>query len=118
MQLTIEVLPAPLGPMIENSSPDLTPKLTSVSARTPPKRNDTPRTSNVWSNRPSRIAVSVRTASGAFRALGRLFLNFQYDPTSAAPVKPCDQWQLLELVHRMPSMTGYAQVSDWAQPPA
>src|SRR5260221_10371763 len=47
MQLTIEVLPAPLGPMIENNSPSLTPKLTSVSARTPPKRSDTPRTSNV-----------------------------------------------------------------------
>src|SRR6266581_2530408 len=43
MQLTIEVLPAPLGPMIENSSPSLTPKLTSVSARTPPNRSDTSR---------------------------------------------------------------------------
>src|SRR5580704_11262247 len=49
MQLTIEVLPAPLGPMIENSSPSLTPKLTSVSARTPPKRSDTPRTSKACS---------------------------------------------------------------------
>jgi hypothetical protein len=47
MQLTIEVLPAPFGPMIENNSPSFTPKLTSVSARTPPKRSDTPRTSNV-----------------------------------------------------------------------
>src|ERR1700712_5466315 len=51
MQLTIEVLPAPLGPMIENSSPSLTPKLTSVSARTPPKRSDTPRTSKACSTR-------------------------------------------------------------------
>jgi hypothetical protein len=42
--LTIEVLPAPLGPMIENSSPSLTPKLTSVNSRTPPRRSDTPRT--------------------------------------------------------------------------
>src|SRR5271169_125486 len=49
MQLMIEVLPAPLGPMIENSSPSLTPKLTSVSARTPPKRKDTPRTSKACS---------------------------------------------------------------------
>src|SRR5581483_540151 len=49
MQLTIEVLPAPLGPMIENSSPPRIVKLTSVSARTPPNRNDTPRTSNVVS---------------------------------------------------------------------
>src|SRR5579872_4557364 len=47
MQLTIEVLPAPFGPMMENSSPSLTPKLTSVSARTPPKRNETPRTSRL-----------------------------------------------------------------------
>src|ERR1700712_2204481 len=49
MQLTIEVLPAPLGPMMENSSPASTPKLTSVSARTPPKRSDTPRTSKACS---------------------------------------------------------------------
>src|ERR1700737_1922450 len=49
MQLTIEVLPAPLGPMIENNSPSFTPKLTSASARTPPKRNDTPRTSKACS---------------------------------------------------------------------
>src|SRR5882757_6913307 len=49
MQLTIEVLPAPLGPMIENSSPSSTAKLTSVSARTPPKRSDTPRTSKACS---------------------------------------------------------------------
>src|SRR5882672_4783096 len=49
MQLTIEVLPAPFGPIIENSSPSFTPKLTSVSARTPPKRSDTPRTSKACS---------------------------------------------------------------------
>src|ERR1700676_295834 len=49
MQLMIEVLPAPLGPMIENSSPSFRPKLTSVSARTPPKRSDTPRTSKACS---------------------------------------------------------------------
>src|SRR5712672_798902 len=49
MQLTIEVLPAPLGPMIENNSPSFTPKLTSASARTPPKRSDTPRTSKACS---------------------------------------------------------------------
>lgn len=49
----IEVLPAPFGPIIENSSPSLTVKLTSVSARTPPKRSDTPRTSKACSNNPS-----------------------------------------------------------------
>jgi len=45
MQLTMEVLPAPLGPIIENSSPSLMPKPTSVSARTPPNRKDTPHAS-------------------------------------------------------------------------
>src|SRR6185312_13487561 len=55
MQLTIEVLPAPLGPMIENSSPSRTEKLTSVSARTPPKRSEIPRTSNVVFNHSSWI---------------------------------------------------------------
>src|SRR5262249_42953592 len=34
-------------PMMENSSPSLTPKLTSVSARTPPNRKDTPRASRM-----------------------------------------------------------------------
>src|SRR5215218_7160952 len=41
MQLTIEVLPAPFGPMIENSSPSRIAKLTSVSALTPPNCNVT-----------------------------------------------------------------------------
>src|SRR5882757_5655519 len=63
MQLTIEVLPAPLGPIIENSSPSFTPKLTSVSARTPPKRSDTPRTSKACSTYPLR--QDVHGASGA-----------------------------------------------------
>src|SRR5258707_8872162 len=49
MQFTIEVLPAPFGPMMENNSPSFTPKETSVSARTPPKRSDTPRTSKACS---------------------------------------------------------------------
>src|ERR1700692_751282 len=62
MQFMIEVLPAPCGPMIENNSPSFTPKLTSVSARTPPKRSDTPRTSK---------ACSTQTLpEGALRALG------------------------------------------------
>src|SRR4051812_1777201 len=38
MQLTMEVLPAPFGPMMEKTSPRLTSNETSVSARTPPKR--------------------------------------------------------------------------------
>src|SRR5882762_8700139 len=58
MQLTIEVLPAPLGPIIENSSPSFTPKLTSVSARTPPKRSDTPRTSKACSTHSLRWRIS------------------------------------------------------------
>jgi len=33
---------------MENSSPLLRPKLTSLSARTPPNRRETPRTSNTW----------------------------------------------------------------------
>src|SRR5882762_2863444 len=57
MQLTIEVLPAPLGPIIENSSPSFTPKETSVSARTPPKRSDTPRTSKACSTHSLRQRV-------------------------------------------------------------
>ena len=36
MQFSIEVLPAPFGPMIENSSPVPTWNVTSFSARTPP----------------------------------------------------------------------------------
>src|ERR1700732_2144386 len=60
MQLTIEVLPAPLGPIMENSSPALTPKLTSVSARTPPKRSDTPRTSKAYSTHSLRHAYSAK----------------------------------------------------------
>src|SRR3954471_19332491 len=39
MQFTLEVLPAPFGPMIENSSPAQTAKLTSLKAFTP--RNPT-----------------------------------------------------------------------------
>src|SRR3981081_1992211 len=57
MQLTIEVLPAPFGPMMENNSPSLTPKETSVSARTPPKRSDTPRTSKACSTQSLRQRV-------------------------------------------------------------
>src|SRR5215813_402948 len=38
MMLSIELLPAPLGLMIDEISPRLTSKLTPVIARTPPKR--------------------------------------------------------------------------------
>src|ERR1700716_3887613 len=68
MQLTIEVLPAPLGPMMENNSPSFTPKETSVSARTPPKRSDTPRTSKAFS-----------TDSLRSRRCGALYLDNQRD---------------------------------------
>ena len=39
MALKIDVLPAPLGPMMANSSPDLMTKETSLIAITPPKRS-------------------------------------------------------------------------------
>src|SRR5882724_10186114 len=47
--------------MIENSSPALTPKLTSVSARTPPKRSDTPRTSKAYSTHSLRNEYSAKS---------------------------------------------------------
>src|ERR1044071_970210 len=48
MQFSIEVLPAPFGPMIENNSPLATAKLTPLSALKPPKRKCTSSTrSNV-----------------------------------------------------------------------
>ena len=42
MQLNSDVLPAPLGPITENSSPGRTSKLTSRSAVTPANRSVTP----------------------------------------------------------------------------
>src|SRR5216684_2801162 len=77
MQLTIEVLPAPLGPIIENSSPSLTPKLTSVSARTPPKRSDTPRTSK---------ACSTHSLPGAIS--GAVISNLQWSDCSTRSSEP------------------------------
>src|SRR5690348_13778674 len=56
----IEVLPAPFGPMIENSSPSLTAKLTSLSARTPPKRSETLSASNACATRSRRAAIPDR----------------------------------------------------------
>src|SRR5262245_23168868 len=47
MQLSIEVLPAPFGPMMEKTWPCSTWKLTSLNARTPPKRIDTSDTSRM-----------------------------------------------------------------------
>src|SRR5262245_43462359 len=47
MQLSIEVLPAPLGPMMEKTWPCSTWKLTSLNARTPPKPIDTSDTSRM-----------------------------------------------------------------------
>src|SRR4051812_12870088 len=47
MQLTIDVLPAPFGPMIENSSPSRTAKLTSLKAQTPRNRSVTCRASRI-----------------------------------------------------------------------
>src|ERR1700738_1314535 len=77
MQLTIEVLPAPLGPIIENSSPSFTLKLTSVSARTPPKPSDPPRPSKACSTHSLRWPIfrffnrNMRSLSnGVLHALG------------------------------------------------
>src|ERR1700722_13740575 len=81
MQLTIEVLPAPLGPIIENSSPSLTPKLPSVSARTPPKRSDTPRTSKACSTHSLRNAYSP----GIRVIQSRRFLALFCPATSRSP---------------------------------
>src|SRR4051794_12887073 len=88
MQLMIEVLPAPFGPMIENSSPSLTPKLTSVSARTPPKRNDTPRTSKACSTDILRLRPFGRSQdgcqqdqAGSWRRVNQ-FLTVQYHVVS------------------------------------
>src|SRR4051794_35794881 len=67
MQLTIEVLPAPFGPMMENNSPSLTLKETSVSARTPPNRSDTPRTSRALFTHPPSLAL-VRAIYPGFSA--------------------------------------------------
>src|SRR6266513_4784484 len=93
MQLTIEVLPAPLGPIIENSSPSFTPKLTSVSARTPPKRSETPRTSKACSTHSLPGAVSGKRvfdrrekslAIKSFRRLKRSILGgFSRAPSRA-----------------------------------
>src|ERR1700694_928732 len=90
MQLTIEVLPAPLGPIIENSSPSFTLKLTSVSARTPPKRSDTPRTSKACSTHSLRWRIfrffnrNMRSLSnGVLHALG-----FWRLPRSASQTYP------------------------------
>src|SRR6266516_2962437 len=67
MQLTIEVLPAPFGPIMENSSPSFTVKLTSVSARIPPKRSETARTSNARSTPSSRHARRLSLLSSTAR---------------------------------------------------
>src|SRR5712671_5020173 len=95
MQLTIEVFPAPLGPIIENNSPSLTPKLTSVSARTPPKRSDTPRTSKACSTHSLPGAISGTVISIALRKCSRSKLSalealyrWQFQPDA----KPSLQW--------------------------
>ncbi len=56
MTLSIELLPAPLGPMIDEISPRLTPKPTPVIALTPPKlrwMSSTRRTASVARRRPA-----------------------------------------------------------------
>src|SRR3954454_16446090 len=99
MQLMIEVLPAPFGPIIENSSPSSTLKLTSVSARTPPKRSDTPRTSKACSNNPSLERLRLHQiasyhASGTRPGLGELcsgrFCPDLPEPTTAIPFNILD----------------------------
>ena len=59
--LSIEVLPAPLGPMMANTSPCSTSKLTLWTACTPPKRSETSRTAN-------RLICSAPTSCSSCRA--------------------------------------------------
>src|SRR5713226_2480540 len=93
MQLTIEVLPAPLGPIIENSSPSFTPKLTSVSARTPPKRSDTPRTSKACSThslrwRLFRIFQAEYPQSIQWRFARSVFCRLPVQRAETSPAEP------------------------------
>src|SRR5712691_6936147 len=100
MQLTIEVLPAPLGPIIEKSSPSFTPKLTSVSARTPPKRSDTPRTSKACSTHSLRCRILRNLQpeypqSIQWRFARSVFLAAAFqraEPSPAGPVYHIQLW--------------------------
>src|SRR5713226_3936163 len=58
MMLTSVVLPAPFGPMIDMISPRRTESVTSPSARTPPKRLDTPATATWVSPGPTADACA------------------------------------------------------------
>src|SRR5512145_569612 len=66
--LSIELLPAPFGPMIARISCSRTSNETSCSARTPPNESETPSTLRIGS--PILRACCIRTASG--RLLRRL----------------------------------------------
>ena len=56
----MDVLPAPLGPMMANSSPVMTSKLTSLIAVVPPNDSDIPDTSSTGPVLPvSRAATST-----------------------------------------------------------
>jgi hypothetical protein len=85
MQLTMEVLPAPFGPMMEKTSPFLISKETSVNARTPPKRSETCSTARIgvapamlpsppavlsWSGGYGALAVTATVPAEASAAMG------------------------------------------------
>src|SRR5579863_8275868 len=71
--LSSEVLPAPLGPMIEAICPHLTEIDTSSTARTPPKRFDAPATTSCGPSSvredPLAAAPSIRFASLPLRRM-------------------------------------------------
>ena len=102
MQFMIDVLPAPFGPMIENSSPCRTAKLTAASTSTPPRRKETPCTSsacckpssnNVRPHRPQSVAAAGRTISDQ-----RVFCVFAGLVTQ--PVRPRFRMRRARLVRR------------------
>src|ERR1700687_1945204 len=68
MTLSIELLPAPLGPMMARISCSRTSKLTSVSACTPPKASDTPSTARITAP-PWRPADSAMRALASFKSM-------------------------------------------------
>src|SRR5438046_4364417 len=80
MTLSIEVLPAPFGPMMARISPLRISKETSTSARTPPNDSDTPSTESSTSP-----AATSRT-DGAL--IGYLLWRFVREPAISLRLPP------------------------------
>src|SRR5262245_35296277 len=82
--------------MIENSSPSLMPKLTSVSARTPPNRSETPRTSRLKSTKNPSPATALDRALR--HVLMKSYIGRQGEAMQllvSIPSRPplCRQWE-------------------------